>query len=41
MGNLDEILAHFHSVGIEESLLEHVMVTSTAAFFDRYGRPRA
>ncbi|MEA2001945.1 MAG: amidohydrolase family protein [Actinomycetota bacterium] len=41
MGSLDEILAQFHSVGIEDSLLEHVMVTSTAVFFDRYGRPRA
>jgi predicted TIM-barrel fold metal-dependent hydrolase len=40
MGNLDEILTQFHSIGIEEGLLEHVMVTSTAAFFDRYGRPR-
>jgi hypothetical protein len=40
MGNLDEILNQFHSIGIEESLLEHVMVTSTAAFFDQYGRPR-
>ncbi len=39
-GSLDEILEQFHSVGIEDSLLEHVMVTSTAAFFDRYGRPR-
>jgi hypothetical protein len=40
MGNLDEILGQFQSIGIEESLLEHVMVTSTKAFFDRYGRPR-
>jgi len=40
MGDLDEILEQFHSVGIEEGLLEHVMLKSTAAFFDRYGRPR-
>ena len=40
MGNLTEILAQFHSVGIKEELLEHVMVKSTAAFFDLFGRPR-
>jgi predicted TIM-barrel fold metal-dependent hydrolase len=40
MGNLDEILTQFRSVGIDDSLLEHVMVKSTAAFFDRYGRDR-
>ncbi len=40
MGSIDEILAQFESIGIEESLLEHVMVTSTKAYFDRYGRPR-
>lgn len=40
-GNLQEILAQFTSTGIEESLLEHIMVTSTKAYFDRYGRPRA
>jgi len=40
MGNLEEILTQFRSVGIDDTLLEHVMVTSTAAFFDRYGRDR-
>lgn len=40
MGSLDEILTQFRSVGIDDVLLEHVMVTSTAAFFDRYGRDR-
>lgn len=40
MGNLEEILAQFHSVGIDDGLLEHVMLKSTAAFLDRYGRPR-
>ncbi len=41
MGNLDEILGQFHSIGIDDGLLEHVMLNSTKAFFDRYGRPRA
>lgn len=40
MGSLDEILEQFHSVGIEDGLLEHIMVKSTATFFDRYGRTR-
>ncbi len=40
MGNLDEILGQFHSIGIDEGLLEHVMVKSTAAFFDLFGRVR-
>ena len=40
MGNLGEILGQFHSIGIDEDLLEHVMMKSTAAFFDQYGRPR-
>ncbi len=40
MGSLDDILTQFRSVGIDDGLLEHVMVKSTAAFFDRFGRPR-
>ena len=40
MGNLDEILEQFRAVGLDDGLLEHVMVRSTAEFFDRYGRPR-
>lgn len=40
MGNLELILSQFERVGIDASLLEHVMVRSTAAFFDRFGRPR-
>lgn len=40
MGNLDEILTQFRSVGVEEGLLEHIMVRSTKAFFDQFGRPR-
>ena len=40
MGDLTEILRQFHSVGIDEELLEHVMVKSTASYFDLYGRPR-
>ncbi len=40
MGSLDEILAQFESIGLGESLLEHVMLVSTKAFLDRYGRPR-
>jgi predicted TIM-barrel fold metal-dependent hydrolase len=40
MGTLDEILAQFRSLGIDEGLLEHVMLASTKAFFDEYGRPR-
>ena len=40
MGNLEEILTQFNSIGIDDGLLEHVMVKSTAAYFDRYGRPR-
>jgi len=39
MGGLDQILAQFESIGIDESLLEHVMLRSSKAFFDRYGRP--
>ena len=41
MGNLEEILNQFHSVGIDDGLLEDVMLRSTAAFFDQFGRPRA
>lgn len=41
MGNLDEILEQFRSVGIPDGLLEHVMVKSTARFFDQYGRLRS
>ena len=40
MGSLDEILHQFQSVGIEEGLLEEVMVVSTKRFFDMFGRPR-
>jgi predicted TIM-barrel fold metal-dependent hydrolase len=40
MGSLEEILDQFESVGIEDSILEQVMVTNTKAFFDRFGRPR-
>lgn len=40
MGNLDEILEQYESVGFPEDLLEHLMVVSTKAFFDRFGRPR-
>ncbi len=41
MGTLEEILHQFESVGIDEGLLEHVMLKSTRNYFDRYGRPRA
>ena len=34
MGNLNEILSQFDSLGIEGSLLDHVMMNSTKAFFD-------
>ncbi|MDJ0954689.1 MAG: amidohydrolase family protein [Acidimicrobiia bacterium] len=40
MGSLDEILDQFDSIGLEASLIEHVMLTSTKAYFDKYGRPR-
>jgi uncharacterized protein len=40
MGNLDEILNQFESLGIDDDLLEHIMIVSTADYFDRYGRPR-
>lgn len=40
MGDLDEILTQFHSIGIDDNLLEHVMLISTKAFFDEFGRPR-
>lgn len=40
MGNLDEILVQYESVGFPEDLLEHLMVVSTKGFFDRFGRPR-
>jgi uncharacterized protein len=40
MGNLDEILDQFDSLGIDDALLEHIMIVSTADYFDRYGRPR-
>ncbi len=40
MGNLDQILEQYETVGFSESQLEHIMVTSTKAFFDTYGRPR-
>jgi predicted TIM-barrel fold metal-dependent hydrolase len=33
MGNLSEILSQFDSLGIEESLLNHVMMSSTKTFF--------
>jgi hypothetical protein len=39
MGNLDEILGQFSSIGIDEDLLEHVMVVSTGKYFDQYCRP--
>ncbi|MCL1593629.1 MAG: hypothetical protein M3132_04660, partial [Actinomycetia bacterium] len=41
MGNLDQILTQYETVGFSESQLEYMMVTSTKAFFDRFGRPRA
>jgi predicted TIM-barrel fold metal-dependent hydrolase len=40
MGDLDQILAQFETCGFDDTLLEHVMVRSTCAFFDRYGRRR-
>ena len=40
MGTLDEILAQFGSIGIDDGLLEYVMLTSTKRFFDEFGEPR-
>jgi hypothetical protein len=40
MGTLDEILDQFRTIGLDEGLLEHVMMISTAKYFDRFGRPR-
>ncbi len=40
MGNLDEILTQFASIGVSDDLLEHIMLNSTKSFFDAYGRPR-
>ncbi len=40
MGNLDEILRQYQAIGLSESQLENIMVTTTKAFFDRYGRDR-
>lgn len=40
MGSLEQIIEQFESVDFEPGLLEYVMTTSTASFFDRYGRPR-
>jgi len=40
MGSLDQILRQYETVGFSEAQLEHVMVTSTKAFFDLYGHPR-
>jgi predicted TIM-barrel fold metal-dependent hydrolase len=40
MGNLEEILRQYRSVGLTDSQLENIMVTTTRAFFDRYGRDR-
>jgi len=37
MGNLDEILAQYQSLGIEDSLLDHVMTSSTKAFLEECG----
>lgn len=38
MGTLAEILAQYRSVGIDEDILEHMMLISTRKYFDRYGR---
>lgn len=40
MGNLDEILRQYRSIGLTEAQLENIMVTATKAFFDRFGRDR-
>ena len=40
MGTIDQILGQFRSVGIDEGILEHVMVKSAAVFFDQYGGVR-
>lgn len=40
MGNLQEILEQFHSVGIDNQLLEHVMLITTRKYLDQFGRPR-
>jgi hypothetical protein len=40
MGNLEQILEQYRSIGFSEAQLEHVMLVSTKSFFDRYGRPR-
>lgn len=40
MGSLDEILTQFHSIDLDEGLLEHVMMTAPKRYFDRFGRPR-
>lgn len=40
MGNFEQILTGYESVGFTEAQLEHLMVNTTKAFFDRYGRPR-
>ncbi|MCP3994125.1 MAG: amidohydrolase family protein, partial [bacterium] len=40
MGTIEQILAQFASIGIDEGTLEHVMIKSTARYFDMYGRPR-
>lgn len=40
MGNLDQILEQYQTVGFSPGQLEHIMVKSTKRFFDQYGRPR-
>ncbi len=40
MGNLDQILAQYRSVGFNDAQLEYMMVDATKEFFDRFGRPR-
>jgi len=40
MGNLDQILEQYQTVGFSETQLENMMVKSTKAFFDRFGRSR-
>jgi hypothetical protein len=40
MGSLDEILDQLIAIGIDDGLLEHVMLVSTDKYFDRFGRPR-
>ncbi len=40
MGNLDEIIKQYAAVGFSEAQLENMMVKSTKAFFDRFGRSR-